>query len=558
MINIKKYISDNVKDILKTEKNIIVEIPPRDNMGDYSVPCFSLKDENHPNPVEIAEIIKDNFNDSENYFQKIFVMGPYINFELNMDIFGNMVTKEILENKNYGSLNQGNNEDMLIEHTSINPNASPHLGRSRCALIGDFLSRLYKFTGYNVERHYFVNDIGKQIAMLVVGCEKYGSNNLSFNDMLDLYVKINNEAKNDENILNKAFEYLNKLENGDEEIREKFKEITDLCVEGQMKIFKQIDIEFDVFTHESDFVYGHITDEILDKIKEKGKLKEDENGRLYADLSDYDIPTKNPVLVLTRGDKSSLYPLRDLAYSIFKIKRNDKNNLIVLGEDQIVYMQQIAATLDIIGYPAPKLTSYSFVLLDGAKMATRDGTLVLLEDFIKVTNEKLKEAFKERNLSVTDDNLNVLMNACIKFTMLNVSKSKVVNFNLDKATSFTGESGVYILYSIVRINSILNKLDKEYTTDNYKFTNDIEFKILKDLYAFPEIINNLLATHEPATLTKYIFTLTQKFSKLYEEVNISNETDEVLKASRIALIKNIRTVLTNGLEILGIKTIDKM
>ena len=558
MINIKNYISENVKNILKTEKEIIVEVPPKDNMGDYSVPCFSLKDENYPNPVAIANIIKDNFKDSENYFQNIFVMGPYVNFELNMDIFGNMVTKEILEDKNYGSLNQGNNEDMLIEHTSINPNASPHLGRSRNALIGDFLSRLYKITGYNVERHYFVNDIGKQIAMLVVGIEKYGSNNLTFNDMLDLYVKINNDAKNDESILNKAFEYLNKLENGNEEIRSKFKEITDLCVKGQMDIFKQIDIEFDVFTHESDFVYGHITDKILNKIKEKGKLKEDKNGRLYVDLSGYNIPTKSPVLVLTRADKSSLYPLRDLAYNIYKINKNDKNNLIVLGEDQIVYMQQIAATLDIMGYPAPKLTSYSFVLLDGAKMATRDGTLVLLEDFIKVTNNKLKEAFNERNLTVTDENLNTLMNACIKFTMLNVSRNKVVNFNLDKATSFTGESGVYILYSIVRINSILNKLDKEYTTDNYKFTNDLEFKILKDLYSFPEVINNLLKTQEPATLTKYIFSLTQKFSKLYEEVNINNEKDEILKASRIALIKNIRTVLTNALSILGIKTIDKM
>lgn len=556
MLNIKKYIIKNVQEILNTDKNIIVEIPKNENMGDFSVPCFNLRNENFKNPIEIAEKIKNNF--PNNYFKKIEIAGPYVNFYLNIDVFSNMVMQEILENKNYGSLNQGYEENMLIEHTSINPNASPHLGRSRNALIGDFISRLYKFTGYNVERHYFVNDIGKQIAMLVVGTEKYGKENLTFNDMLDLYVKINNDAKEDESILNKAFTYLNKLENGDENIRNKFKKITDLCVQGQMKIFKQIDIDFDIFTHESDFVYGHITDKILNKIKMQGRLKEDEDGRLYADLSGYDIPTKNPVLVLTRSDKSSLYPLRDLAYNIFKIKRNDKNNLIVLGEDQIVYMQQIAAVLDIMGYKAPKLTSYSFVLLDGAKMATRDGTLVLLEDFIKATEEKLIEAFKERNLTVSKENLNTLMNASIKYTMLNVSKNKVVNFNLDKATSFNGESGIYILYSIVRINSILNKTDKEYNTNNYKYINDIEFKIIKDLYAFPEIINNLLETHEPATLTKYIFNLTQKFSKLYEEVNINNEKDQVLKASRIVLIKNIKTVLTNALYILGIKTIDKM
>lgn len=558
MTDLKKYISEKVKNILNTDKNIVIEIPPKDNMGDYSIPCFSLKDENHSNPIEIANLIKENFNDEKNLIKSINTMGPYVNFELNVETFGDMVTKEILNNNNFGSLNQGLGKKMLIEHTSINPNASPHIGRSRNALIGDFLSRLYKFSGFDVERHYLINDIGKQIAILIIGVEKYGNDNLSFNDMLELYIKINNDAKNDNSITEKAYDYLNKLENGDEEIKEKFKKITDLCVQGQMKIFEKLDIKFDVLTHESDFVYANITDNILEKIKNKNKLFEDEEGRLYVDLDGYNIPTKNPVLVLTRADKSSLYPLRDLAYSIYKLNLNNENNIIVLGEDQIVYMKQIAATLDIMGYNAPELTSYSFVLLDGAKMATRDGTLVLLEDFIAATNERLKEAFSERNLTCCDENLNALMNACIKFTMLNVSKNKVVNFNLNNATSFNGESGVYILYSVVRINSILNKINDENKIDNYKFVNDIEFKILKDLYAFPELINNLLTTHEPSNLTKYIFGLTQKFSKLYEEVNIINETDKVLKASRIALIKNIKTVLTNGLAILGIKTIDKM
>ena len=141
--------------------------------------------------------------------------------------------------------------------------------------------------------------------------------------------------------------------------------------------------------------------------------------------------------------------------------------------------------------------------------------------------------------------------------MLNVSKQKIVNFNLENATSFTGESGMYILYSIVRMNSILNN-NKTKLTKEIKFEKEIENKIVKELSQFPELINNLLKTNEPSQLTKYIFNLSGLFSKFYEEVNISNEQDIILKSSRIRLLKCIQKVLTNSLKILGIKTIEKL
>ena len=140
--------------------------------------------------------------------------------------------------------------------------------------------------------------------------------------------------------------------------------------------------------------------------------------------------------------------------------------------------------------------------------------------------------------------------------MLNVSKNKIVNFNFDNATSFIGESAIYILYSIVRINSILR--NNKYNKVDIKLTDDLEYKIIKDLIEFPNLINDLLNNNEPVLLTKYIFNLTQKFSSYYEKVNISNIKDEQLKYSKLLLLEAIKIVLTNGLSILGIKTIDKM
>lgn len=553
----KEYITKKISKLLNHTGEIKIEYPPREEMGDYSVQCASLRNEEHNNPIEIANYIISNFDDDMKYFKEIKTMGPYVNFYLDYNIFSKSIIEKIENSEKYGSINQGNGEALLIEHTSINPNAEPHIGRCRNSLIGDFMSNLYKFTGYDVERHYFINDLGKKIALLLIGIEKYGLKNDDFSSILDVYVKISNDAKENEEIEKQAFDYLELVENGNSEMIEKFKNITDKCVEGQMKIFDKLNIHFDVFTHESDYVYNKYLQNILEKLNEKGKLKEDEFGRYYVDLSDYDIPTKSPVLVLTRSNKTSLYPIKDIAYSMHKIDLNDKNNYIVLGEDQEVYMKQISAVLDILGYKSPKLISYSYVLLDGDKMSTSNGTVVLVTDFMKAVKETLLKEFEKRNTKITEEKLQILCNACIKFTMLNVSKSKIVNFNLESATSFNGESGMYILYSLVRINSILKNNNIE-LVDEIKFNNDIENKIIKELSLFPEIINELLKSNEPSHLTKYIFGLTQQFSKFYEQVNISNEEDLVLKSSRIRLLKAIDKVLKEALSILGIDSIDSL
>ena len=554
----KNYITKKILEIMNIkEEHIKIEIPPKDEKGDYSIQCSNLRNEEYSNPIEIANLIKDKFTDDENNFSDIKVMGPYINFYLDYDKFSSKLINEIESNDNYGSLNQGNGESLLIEHTSINPNAEPHIGRCRNSLIGDFMSNLYSFTGYEVERHYFINDIGKKIALLVIGIEKYGLKDDSFSSILDTYVKISNAAKDDESIDQKAFDYLKEVEDGNNEMISRFKEITDKCVDGQLKIFDELNIHFDVFTHESDFVYNNYLEDILNKLDKTGRLHEDELGRLYVDLSGYDIPTKEPVLVLTRSNKTSLYPMRDIAYTIHKIELNSKNNFIVLGEDQEVYMKQISAVLDILGYKAPELICYSYVLLDGDKMSTSAGTMVLVTDFMKAVRETLIKEFEERNSEISEDKLNILVNACIKFTMLNVSKNKIVNFNLENATSFTGESGMYILYSIVRINSIL-KNNNIKLTNEIKLNNDIEKKIVKELSLFPEVIDSLLKSNEPAHLTKYIFNVAGLFSKLYEQVNITNESDIILKSSRIRLLQCVSKVLTNALKILGIETIKKL
>lgn len=558
-MNYKEYILNIIKKLGIDTNEVEVEVPPKEEMGDYSLPCFKIKIDNLNSPNEKANYLLNNLEYDKNIISNISVLGPYLNFKVNTDNLGKEVIKEILSSKEkYGSTLEGINKSLLIEHTSINPNASPHIGRSRNSIIGDFLARLYTFNGYNVTREYFINDIGKQISMLLVGVKKGADlNKVTFNDMLKLYIGINEEAKTNPQLEKEVFHYLNLLENGDEIVREEFKKITDLCVEGQKKIFDKMDIHWDNFKHESDFVFENTTNQILSKLKEKNRLKEDENGRLYLDLEGYNIPTKAPVLVLTREDKTSLYPLRDIAYTIYKMEKNKDVNLIVLGEDQKVYMEEISAALDILGYKSPKLISYSFVLLNGDKMATREGKVVLLEDFIEEAKKKLNASFKSRGTTYSEENLLSLASSCIKYSMLNINRGKNINFNLEDATNFTGNSAIYILYNYARINSILNKSTFE-LNDNIVLDNALEKLIIKKLYDFKDIVKETVKTNESVIITKYLNDLCSLFSRYYEEVSILKEENITIKNSRLLLLNSIKIVIENSCTILGIKTIEKL
>ena len=559
-MNYKDYLTNLISGLGIEKELIEISVPPKEGMGDYCLPCFKIKVDNLNNPNEKANYILEHLTFDNNIIIDAFVVGPYLNFNINKESLGKIVLEKIenLSDK-YGSTNEGIGKSLLIEHTSINPNASPHIGRSRNSIIGDFLVHLYKFNGYEIDREYFVNDIGKQIAMLLIAVKKYSDiNRVTFDEMLSLYIKINDEAKEDENIEKEVFKYLNELENGNDIVRNEFKSITDICVEGQKKIFDKMDIHWDTFTHESDFVFGHITKTILDKIAEKGRLKEDENGRLYVDLTGYNIPTKTPLLILTREDKTSLYPLRDIAYTMYKMNKNKDVNLIVLGEDQKVYMEQISAVMDILGYGSPKLISYSFVLLNGDKMATREGKVVLLEDFINATIDKLKNSFSERGTELTNDEYLSLASSCIKYNMLNINRGKNINFNLDDATNFTGNSAIYILYNYVRIKSILNKCDLNKKYDNIILKTKTEEQIIKKLYDFEDTVKETVKTNESVIITKYLNDLCGLFSKYYEETSILKEENSDLKNSRLLLLDSVRIVIENGTNILGIKTVEKL
>ncbi|MAG50610.1 arginine--tRNA ligase, partial [archaeon] len=380
--------------ILKKEVKgtITLETPQNKEFGDYSFPCFSLAKEYKKNPVEIAKDLVKKLKITKS-IKEIKNIGGYVNFFVDKSSNTKNILEEILKKKDkYGMTDIGKNKKALIEHTSINPNASPHVGRARNAIIGDSITRILKFSNYKVEVHYFVNDVGKQIALLVLGCKS----KTKFDNLLKIYIKMNKKLEKDPKLEKKVFELLQKLEKGNKKVKDKFKRTVNICIKGQTKLFSELGINYDYFDYESKYLWSKEVTKILNKLKKTKKVFVDEHKRNVLDQSKFKLAMKSPVLVLTRSDGTSLYPLRDITYNLDKIKKADKN-IVVLGEDHKLYFLQLKAALSLLKIKAPEVIHYSFILLKKGKMSTRKGNLVMLEDFMKECREKAKKEIIKRH-----------------------------------------------------------------------------------------------------------------------------------------------------------------
>lgn len=545
---IAKLISDKTK-LGKEEIEKMIEIPPQAEMGDYAFPCFSLSKIEKKSPNQIAMELGRKITIPKE-IEKIQIQGPYINFFVNRTFLAEKILRNILKEKtSYGREKQ--NKSLLIEHTSINPNSSPHVGRIRNSLIGDSIVRVLKFLGNKIETHYYVNDVSKQIAMLTLIC----NGTEKFEDLLGKYIEISDKVKKNPELETRVFETLKLFEQGDPETRDKFKNIVDIAIQGQKNILEELDIKFDSFNYESDYLKEQAS--ILDELIKSGKLFKDGQGRAVLDQrgTSLDNQMKTAVFVLTRNDGTGLYPLRDIAYTRYKANKS-KNNIIVLGEDQKLYFKQLSNALAILNIPLPKPVHYSFITLQteegNKKMSTRSGDVVLVEDFLKEAEEKAAREIDKRKTK--GDPVKIALSA-IKYSILRQSNETPINFDLSQALSFEGETGPYLLYSYARASSIVKKSKKSKLSSKEARISDAEYTLIKKLGEFPEIVKKVSLSFNPSLLAHYSYDLSQLFNEFYHSDKVIGDEKQ---AFRLALVECFRIVLKSSLYLLGIETIEEM
>ena len=462
----------------------------------------------------------------------------------------------IKEKGKYGSSNMGKGKKALVEHTSVNPNAEPHLGRARNALIGDSVVKILQFQGYKVETHFFVNDVGKQIAMLVLASK---GKKVSFKGLLKLYVGFNKRLAKYPKLEKDVFDMLYKLENGDKKVRKEFERVVNICIKGQSKILADLGINYDYFDYESKYLWSKKAKDILDNLLKKKTCFKDSEGRIVINQAEFKTEARSPYLVLTRSDRTSMYPLRDIAYTIEKIKKVPNKNVLILGEDHKFYFKQLCSALILLGYNPPDAVHYSFVLLKTGKMSTRKGEVVLLSDFMKEILAKAeKEVKKRKSIKNVKQVAKTVGYGALKYSLLKVSPEKNVTFEWDIALSFEGETAPYIQYAHARSASILRKAKLGLKNVNYSLLKkDEELVLAKEVSLFPDVVFEATVNLRPHIIAVYLYSLAKMFSEFYHCCPCIMKDKELSKA-RLSLVSATRYVLKTGLNLLGINAPDRM
>ena len=558
--DITDTIAGLVREALQQEVEVPLSIPPDSAMGDYSVPCFRLAKGAGVAPVALAQQLGDALRERDLAslgIDRVEVRGPYLNlFLARGDRAARVIDAVLSAGDRYGCGATGTGKRALVEHTSINPNASPHLGRARNAWVGDTLVRLLRFEGYHLDVRFFVNDVGRQIALLVLGV---GDRSPGFNELLQIYVDINRRLQADPELAAQVTQLLERLESGDPETRAAFRRVVEISVRGMRAVFADADVRYDRFDYESDYLTPQRSKQLVERLRATGRLFEDEHGRLVLDLDGFDLPSRNPVLVITRGNKTSLYVLRDLAYTLDKVAATNDLNLVVLGEDQKLYHRQLQAALSLLGSDAPTAVHYSFVLLGEGSMSSRQGNLVLLEEFAAEAKRKAAAELAARGHAADPAVAKAVAYSALKYSFLRVANDKQVVFNWDSAMSFEGESGPYLLYSHARICSIVRKYGKELPSgaDFGVLETEPETALIKLLDELPDQVARALRVRSPHVIAGYAFAVARQFSTFYHACPILQEAAP-LREARLLLAAATRQVLANCLGILGIEPLQRM
>lgn len=562
-LEIAKVISQSLSNIELDEIISMIEIPPNPDMGDYAFPCFRLAKVFRKSPVQIAEEAVANINKPD-FIDEIKSVSGYINFFINKSVFASSILSELLKSKeSYGKSDIGKGKNVVIDYSSPNIAKPFHVGHLRSTVIGGSLYRIFKALGYNSIGINHLGDWGTQFGKLIVAYKKWGSKEAieqnGIKELMEIYVRFHNEAKQDPSLEDEAREWFAKMEAGDEEALSLWNWFKDISLKEFNRVYKLLDISFDSYAGES--FYNDKMDAVIKELDEKKLLKESEGAKI-VDLEDVNMP---PCLI-TKKDGSSLYATRDITAAIYRKNTYDFEKCIyITALAQNLHFAQWFEVIKRMGYDwHDKLVHVPFgmVSMETGKLSTREGNVVLLEELLNEAITKTQEIIDEKNPDLEDKELvaeKVGIGAVIFNDLIN-NRIKDVVFSWDKVLNFDGETGPYVQYTHARASSVLRKADTdidELDIDYSLLTDSSSVEVIKLIGQYPDKILEAANKLEPSFIARHIVDLSQAFNKFYHDNPVLVE-DKKLKDSRLALVYSVKTVLKSGLYLLGITALEKM
>ena len=559
MINFK----DEVKKIILgfdtglTEEEIsdLIEIPPNSEMGDYAFPVFKLAKTFRKAPNLIAEELAQKAFENEN-IKKIANVGPYVNFFVNNSKLIESVLTEAIKD-DFGSSHKGVGKNVVLDFSSTNIAKPFHIGHLRSTVIGNAIRNIMKHQGFNTTGVNYIGDYGTQFGMMISAYLKWGDedkiNADPIKELLNLYVKYNKVAKEDEAYMDEARDWFDKLEKKDPTAVKLWSWFREISLKEFQRVYDLLGVKFDNFNGES--FHSQFIGDALEAIDKKNLLEESD-GAMIINLDDENLP---PVLI-KKSNGSSTYLTRDIATAMYRKKTYDfYKNVYVVASQQKLHFEQLRAVLKKMGFDWWKdceHVSFGMVSMKDGSMKTREGKVIFLEDVLNRAIDKTKSIIEERNpnLERKEEVAKQVGVGAVIFQDLFNNRIKDYTFDWDQVLNFDGETGPYTQYTFARSCSILDKGGFG-IKENSKFdllVDETEIDIVKHLSKFEEVLLNATEKYEPSFLTRYTVELAKLFNKFYANCPINTAEDE-LKYQRLYLTYSVNKCLKLSLSLLGIE-----
>lgn len=551
---VAKAIYEVVKEDLSLEQvQQLLENPKSADHGDVAFPAFSLAKVYRKAPQQIATDLSEKIDGSA--FEKIEVVGPYLNFFMNKEaVTANVLHTIIAEKEHYGDSNIGNDGQVPIDMSSPNIAKPISMGHLRSTVIGNSIALILSKIGFQPVKINHLGDWGTQFGKLIVAYKKWGNEAAvrenPITELLRLYVQFHEEAEEDTALEDEARAWFKRLEENDEEALRLWKWFREESLKEFNKIYDMLEISFDSYNGEA--FYNDKMDEVVTMLEEKHLLQENQGAEI-VDLSAYDL---NPALI-RKSDGATLYITRDLAAALYR-KRNYNfvKSLYVVGNEQSNHFKQLKAVIKELGFDWSedmKHIPFGLITQGGKKLSTRKGKIVLLEEVLNEAIDSANEQITEKNPDLANKNevaKQVGVGAVI-FHDLKNDRLNNFDFNLEEVVRFEGETGPYVQYTYARAMSILRKADFNPSVDATYSLNDSEsWEVVKLLQKYPETVMQAADSYEPSVIAKHAIKLAQAFNRYYAQTKILVEDNE--KEARLALVYAVTTLLKEDLRLLGL------
>ncbi|KAJ3275869.1 hypothetical protein HDV01_006735 [Terramyces sp. JEL0728] len=536
--------------------------------GDIAISLYQLK---AGNPAELAKKIIDQFKPNE-YVTKVAAAGAFANFSFNhLPLYYGTIKQAVRLGKSYGTNTLGLGKFGIVEYSSPNIAKVFHVGHLRSTIIGSFLHKILDANGWSTLSINYLGDWGKQFGILAIGFQKHGSEELLKKDaikhLFDVYVKINQDMDNDPSIDDQARAYFKRMENGDKDALVLWQRFRDLSIAGYEKTYDRLNIKFDLYSGESQYSLSQMR-VVLDELNSKGLLKPD-NGALVIDLKGYGHGTA----VIGKTDGSMLYLSRDIAAADYRHKTYDFEKLFyVVASQQDHHFKQLFKILELMGKPwTEKCTHISFGMIKSKNgtLSTRKGNVVFLADILDQVQEEMHNVMKknETKYAQIQDPVrvsDVIGMSAVKIQDMAARRIKDYDFDIDRMTSFEGDTGPYLQYAHARLSSIQRKrADISVTLDNLDtinlslLTEPSALAVIELVQEYPSVIRELGQTYEPCNLVTYALRLSHAVSSAYSDLWVVGQAEEIAYA-RLALYGAARIALGNALTLLGLEPLERM